>query len=533
MKKSNRNIERDIVDRLQNHEFDFDPKAWDQMEAMLDNEPKGFWAAFQSNHGTKIIAGVVVLLLFAMSVYYALPEGNTSSHELAKKHLLKGSVAIENENFENGAASIQSTTEASNEAEIESSSKQVLSEEFDHSITTSNTTKQELVATIDKTRTAEAELQTSLTSNEIKNSNKSIAKPNQFASQTNVAQSNSYHLNKHSVAYTTGKLVEPRTQQNPDASKRKLESIQATDVAAISNSNVKDEAKNRKELVAKAPVVLSERIALAEVSLLDQSPFTSLLVNEANNLNLVPAYERTKTLKRLQRKWNFGIFAGIHRGLDYTDTRSNGYSGIVGAFVERKLSNSLGLQLQVNLKRTPNLNSSFSFENYYETPTSLFKVEGSYSYTNSDVLELPLMLSKSVFGGKVKLMGGIKYARILNTATVPVIDKNIERYNFATLFSDDNLRDSDYTLQGNSIFELATVENSSLSLNENPVNQRINAIRKNDFGLVAAVGYQFNTKLSVDLRYDQGVVDIAPNALFNNENFDSSNSLHLLLKYQF
>lgn len=538
MKKSNRNIERNIVDRLQKHEFEFDPKAWEQMEAMLDVKPSGFWAAFQSKQGTKIIAGVVLLLLFAMSVYYALPEGNASSNEFAKKHILNESVVTEAKNIENETAISHEVI--ANETAIESTQKQELAETKKAKIESVKSTADQLVNTIQEAPIANSsnqqaivattQLTTTTAPNEVSKHYNTISKPREFISQAN--------SNQFSYSKPIENLIVKAIENTPSVATLDKPVVENTNSTAtvIDESDktkvfAKDEVKNEKVLSNQVANISSERMQFAELDLLDQSAFASLLVHEANTLDLVPAYERTKTLKRLQRKWNFGVFAGIHRGLDYTKTRENGFSGIAGVFAERKLSNSLGLQLQVNVKRTPDLNSSFSFENYYETPTSLFKVEGSYSFTSSDVLELPLMLTKSVFGGKVKFMGGIKYARILNTAVVPALRANSERTLYSGLL--DNNIDNDYVLQGNSIFELSTVQNSSLSLNEEPIDRRINAIRKNDFGLVAALGYQFNKKLSIDLRYDQGVIDIAPNSIFNNEIFDSSNSLHLLLKYQF
>jgi len=539
MKKSNRNIERDIVDRLQQHEFEFDPKAWEQMEAMLDDEPRGFWAAFQSNQGTKIIAGVVLLLLFAMSVYYALPEGSASSNELAKKHILNESVATESKNLENERTI--SDEIIANETAIESAQKQELAETKKANIESAKTDADQLVNTIQKApaanssiqqaRVATTQLTTATAPNEIKLYNNTISKNKEFISQS---KSNQFSYSKpieNLIVKAIENTPSVETLEKPVVENRNSTSTIIGE-SVVSKAFAKDEVKNKKVVTNQVSNVASDRLQFAELNLLDQSAIASLLVHEANTLDLVPAYERTKTLKRLQRKWNFGIFAGIHRGLDYTNTRENGFSGIAGIFAERKLSNSLGLQLQVNVKRTPALNSSFSFENYYETPTSLFKVEGRYSFTSSDVLELPLMLTKTVLGGKVKLMGGIKYARLLNTAVVPALSANNERTIYSG-FLDDNSLDNDYTLQGNSVFELATVQNSSLSLNEEPIDKKINAIRQNDFGLVAAVGYQFNNHLSVDLRYDQGVIDIAPNSVFKKEIFDSSNSLHLLLKYQF
>ena len=518
MKKSNRNIERNIVDRLQKHEFEFDPKAWEQMEAMLDDEPKRFWAAFQTNSGAKIIAGVFLLLLFGMSIYYILPATNNSANELTKNQMVEENADPRKKALNKNTLQADVLIE-----DIESKVKSNGSESLYANTpdeTALNTQKHSQKSLLKQTTNVEKFVSVEFSSNFVKSDiNRGHAKS---------------ELNINTIAEL--KLNAGSKKQAQYASINESYKAHHTLAEETKSENI-DKATSEKIAGTKKLLSETKRALYAVTKTLNQSAFSQLLVNERNDVDVILLFEKTKTLKKLQRKWAYGIFAGVHQGLDYTNTRKNELSGIIGLFLERKLSNSWGLQFQLNMKKTPNLNSSVSFENFYETPTSLFKTEVNYSFVSSDVLELPLLVTKKINKGKLKIMAGVKYARILGSSYIPYIDQDPSFLtgNYGAQL-DNNNNDrliGDYNLQGNAIFELDSQGYSGLNLNEASLSNNFNGINKDDFSLVAAIGYRFTKRWSLDLRFDQGLVDITPINVFQTNNFDSSNSLHLLLKYHF
>lgn len=195
------------------------------------------------------------------------------------------------------------------------------------------------------------------------------------------------------------------------------------------------------------------------------------------------------------RSFQFGVLLGSGLALSGLYQQGNKSTSHFGIFSNYRINDGHRLQLEAHLKYGANYNLSTTFTNFQSTPLG-FQVS-QIELMTSELVFLEFPLAWKFRTGKGYMLGGLRASAV---------------------FVPNSSRRNSFTVTGESFTE---------------VDDNRAGIRKMDMG--AFVGYEwlFSSRMSLDIRYVQGLFDLTADNWFKNESVLLNSDLQFSIRYYF
>ena len=207
------------------------------------------------------------------------------------------------------------------------------------------------------------------------------------------------------------------------------------------------------------------------------------------------SYSSFTTPTGVGRPFQFGVLIGSGIALSGLYQQGNKSTSHLGFFSNYRINARNRLQVEANIKYGANYNLSTTFTNFQSTPVG-FQVS-QIELTTSELLfvEFPVFWKYQM--GKGYLLGGAR-------TSIVYLPGNGQR--------------NSYTLSGESFTE---------------VDNNRSGIRKMDMGALVGYEWLFSSRMSLDVRYVQGLFDLTADNWFKNESTLLNSDLQLSIRYFF
>ncbi|MCB0643092.1 MAG: PorT family protein [Phaeodactylibacter sp.] len=268
------------------------------------------------------------------------------------------------------------------------------------------------------------------------------------------------------------------------------ELLPTTEASPETEKPIADETVTKPGKMVRSWAATNERMtALSPLATRDMTPSFG---QERPSIN---PYCSFSTPTGVGRSFQFGVLLGSGLALSGLYQQGNKSTSHIGVYSNYGINDKHRIQLEAHLKYGANYNLSTTFTNFQSTPVG-FQVS-QIELMTSELVFLEFPLSWKFRTGKGYLLGGLRTSAV---------------------FVPNSGQRNSYTVTGESFTE---------------INDNRSGIRKMDMGALVGYEWLFSSRMSLDIRYVQGLFDLTADNWFKNESILLNSDLQFCIRYYF